>query len=70
MRHIKTVREWENGMIDKEMFPTEYAAIERLKERSRQIERGLSRKRETKLAMVEECRRRLHEQEYSERRDR
>ena len=53
----------EKTVIDKEMFPKEYAAIERLKERSRQIERGLSRKRANKLAKVEECRRKLNEQD-------
>lgn len=49
-------------MIDKNVFPNEYAAIETLKERSRQIERGLSRRRETKQALIEKCRRKLNEQ--------
>ena len=56
-------------MIDKNLFPKEYASIERLKERSRQIERGLSRKRANKLAKVEECRRRLDEQDNCGRRN-
>lgn len=46
-------------MIDKGLFPKEYAAIERLKERSRQIERGLSHRREKKQKLIEECRRRI-----------
>lgn len=53
-------------MIDKEMFPKEYAAIERLKERSRQYERKKEKRRNSKLALVEECRRKLDEQKHSE----
>lgn len=56
----------EKAVIDKDMFPKEYAAVERLKERSRHIERGLLRKRAKKLALVEECRRKLDEQKHSE----
>ena len=47
-------------MIDKDLFPTEYAAIERLKENSRRIERDLEKKREAKQKRIEECRRILY----------
>lgn len=50
-------------MIDKEMFPKEYAAIESLKIRSRRFEREREKKRTAKQAMIEECRRRLNEQD-------
>lgn len=56
-------------MIDKNLFPKEYAAIERLKERSRQFERNRKEKRNNKQALIEECRRRLDEQEYTVRRN-
>ena len=49
-------------MIDKNLFPKEYAAIERLKERSRQFERHRKEKRSNKQALIEECRRKLNEQ--------
>ena len=44
-------------MIDKNMFPKEYAAIERLKERSRQFERNRKERRTAKQKLIEECRR-------------
>lgn len=50
-------------MIDKNMFPKEYAAIERLKERSRQFERNRKERRSNKQKLIEECRRRLDEQD-------
>ena len=49
-------------MIDPIMFPKEYAAIEALKERSRQFERERNRRREQKQRLIEECRRRLNEE--------
>lgn len=52
-------------MIDKYMFPKEYAAIERLKERSRQFERDRERRRSNKQALIEECKRRINEQDNS-----
>lgn len=51
-------------MIDKDMFPKEYAAIERLKERSRQYERRRKERWNNEKKMIEECRRKIHEQEY------
>lgn len=57
-------------MIDKYMFPKEYAAIEKLKERSRQFERDRERRREAKQALIEECKRRVNEQEHPKRRGR
>lgn len=56
-------------MIDKYMFPKEYAAIERLKERSRQFERDRERRRSNKQALIEECKRRINEQDNCARRD-
>ncbi len=55
----------ENGMIDPNMFPKQYAAIERLKERSRQYERDRKERKAAKQKLIEECRRRLNEQEHS-----
>ncbi len=49
-------------MIDKDLFPKEYAAIEGLKERSRLIERDLLNRRRAKQEKIEECRRRLNEE--------
>ena len=56
-------------MIDKNMFPKEYAAIERLKERSRQFERHRKERRNNKQALIEECRRILDEQDNCGRRN-
>jgi len=53
-------------MIDKNLFPKEYAAIEQLKERSRMLERKRDRSRQSKQALIEACRRRLNEQEHPE----
>lgn len=50
-------------MIDKEMFPKEYAAIERLKERSRMFEKKRDRSRQSKQELIEACRRRTNEQD-------
>lgn len=50
-------------MIDPNMFPKEYAAIESLKERSRQYERHRKERRTAKQKLIEECRRRLNEQD-------
>lgn len=52
-------------MIDKNMFPKEYAAIERLKETSRLYERECAKRRTAKQKKIEECRRILNEQKYS-----
>lgn len=49
-------------MIDPEMFPKEYAAIESLKLRSQRFERDRDKKRAAKQAMIEKCRRKLDEQ--------
>lgn len=49
-------------MIDKELFPKEYAAIEGLKERSRQFDHQLEMRRKRKQALIEECRRKLDEE--------
>lgn len=50
-------------MIDKNLFPKEYAAIEQLKERSRMLERKRDRSRQSKQALIEACRRRINEQD-------
>lgn len=52
----------ERTVIDKNLFPKEYATIESLKERSRRFERDLLRRRTAKQAMIEECRRKLNGQ--------
>lgn len=52
-------------MIDKELFPEEYAAIERLKETSRKIEEARHTKKQNKLKKIDKYRRMLNE-EHSE----
>ena len=52
-------------MIDKDLFPKEYAAIERLKENSRRIQKDLDHKREAKQKKIEECRRILYGDDYT-----
>ena len=47
-------------MIDKELFPKEYAAIERLKETSDAYRRLFDRRRAAKQKKIEECRRILN----------
>lgn len=48
-------------MIDKDLFPTEYAAIERLKENSRRIEREKDKGRREKQKKVDKWRRIFNE---------
>lgn len=55
-------------MIDKELFPIEYRAIQKLKETSRRIEEERQRKTQNKLRMIDKWRRKLDGQEHSGRR--
>ena len=52
-------------MIDKELFPEEYEAIQRLKDNSRRIESLRANRREQKLKRIEQCRRELYGAQHS-----
>lgn len=55
-------------MIDKELFPTEYKAIQRLKDNSKRFESAKKNRKTEKLKKVAEWREKLNA-EYSGRRD-
>lgn len=51
-------------MIDKHLFPKEYAAIERLKNNSRRYESEKSKRRKAKQAEIEKWREILNEDDH------